>query len=52
LYAYSSSLNNIGVVMRDLVSRNSTDYMSRVSKQENSVIKRLDKLITAFEEQN
>lgn len=52
LYAYSSSLNNIGVVMRDLVSRNSTDYMSRVSKQENSVTKRLDKLITAFEEQN
>ena len=52
LYAYSPSLNGIGVVMRDLVSGNNTDYMSRVSKQEKAVIKRLDKLIETFEEQN
>ncbi len=52
LYAYSSSLKNIGVIMRDLVASNSTDYMSKVSKQEKSVMKHLDKLITTFEEQN
>lgn len=51
LYAYSSSLGGIGVIMRDLVSANSTDYMSRVTKKEKSVNKFLDKLITAYEEQ-
>ncbi len=51
LYAYSSSLGNIGVIMRDLVSSNSKDYMSRVSKKEKSVNKYLEKLITAYEEQ-
>ena len=52
LYAYSSSLNGIGVIMRDLVSGNSTDYMSKVSKKEKSVNKKLEKLINTFEEQN
>ena len=52
LYAYSSSLNAIGVIMRELVGKNSTDYMSRVTKLEKAVVKRLDKLIETFEEQN
>ncbi len=51
LYAYSSSLGGIGVIMRDLVAKNSTDYMSLVSKKEKSVNKYLEKLITAYEEQ-
>ena len=51
LYAYSSSLGGIGVIMRDLVAKNSTDYMSLVSKKEKSVNKFLEKLITAYEEQ-
>lgn len=52
IYAYSSSLNNIGVIMRNLVAEHSTDYMSKVSKNEKTVMKKLDKLIATFEEQN
>ena len=52
MYAYSSSLSGIGVIMRELVSGNSTDYMSKVSKKQKAVDKALDKLITTFEEQN
>ena len=52
MYAYSSSLGNIGVIMRELVGSNSTDYMSKVTKKEKSVNKQLEKLITTFEEQN
>ena len=52
LYAYSSSLGGIGAILRDLASKNSTDYMPMVSKKEKSTNKYLDKLITAFEEQN
>ena len=52
LYAYSSSLNSIGVIMRELVAGNSTDYMSKVSKKQRSVDKCLNKIITTFEEQN
>ena len=52
LYAYSSSLSSIGVIMRELVAGNSTDYMSKVSKKQRSVDKCLNKIITTFEEQN
>ena len=50
LYAYSASLNGIGVMMRQLVERNSTDYMSLVEKQTKSVTRSLEKLVKAYEE--
>ncbi len=50
LYAYSASLNGIGVMMRTLVERNSSDYMSLVQKQTKSVTRALEKLVKAYEE--
>lgn len=50
LYAYSASLNGIGVMMRTLVERNSSDYMSLVEKQTKAVNRALEKLVKAYEE--
>jgi hypothetical protein len=49
IFAYSPVLANVGQVMRDLVTKKSTDYMSAVAKLEKPADKALQKLITAFE---
>ena len=49
IFAYSPVLANVGQVMRDLVTKKSTDYMSAVAKLEKRTETALQKLIAAFE---
>ena len=52
IFAYNYALSDIGLIYRDLVTKNSTDYMSGVQKREPSAIKKLEKLYTSFVENN
>ena len=50
--AVFAPLSDIGLIYRDLVTKNSTDYMSGVQKREPSAIKKLEKLYASFVENN
>ena len=50
LYAYNYALNNIGLVYRDLVTKNNTDYASAIKSKEKAATKLLEKVIAAFED--
>ena len=50
IFAYSPKLSNIGQIMRELVSTNSKNYMSKAASMEKSANKSLAKLVEAFEE--
>jgi len=52
MFAYSPKLSNVGMLMRDLVNGNNTNYMSYAAKFENRVLDSLEKIIVAVEEQN
>lgn len=51
-FVYYASLNNIGMIYRTLVTAKSSDFMSEYAKLEKSAQKSLDKLITAYTENN
>ena len=44
LFAYSPVLSQMGQVMRDLVTNNSTDYMSLVKSKEKAAQKMLERM--------
>ncbi len=48
IYAYNYALNSIGLVYRDLISANSTDYASAVQKKIGAAEKKLDELVDIF----
>lgn len=51
-FVYYSSLNNAGQIYRTLVTNNSTDFASTYAKLEKGALKALDKLVTAYTENN
>ena len=50
LFAYNYALNNAGLLFRELITKNSTDYASLVKKNEKGAQKAMDKLVAAFTE--
>ncbi len=50
IFAYNYALGDIGIIYRDLVTKNSTDYASTVEKREARAVKLLDKLYQSFSE--
>ena len=48
IYAYNYAMNSIGLVYRDLISRNSTDYASAVQKKIGAAEKALEELVDIF----
>lgn len=50
LFAYNYALNNAGLLFRELITKNSTDYASLVKKNEKGAQKAMDKLVAAFNE--
>ncbi|MBQ7301409.1 MAG: extracellular solute-binding protein [Clostridia bacterium] len=52
IYAYNYALNGVGMVYRDLVTKQSKDYVSAVEKIRRGAEKKLDELYEAFNENN
>ena len=50
IYAYNYSLNGIGLIYRDLVSKQADNYVSNVEKKISGAQKQLDKLYDMFSE--
>ena len=50
IFAYNYALGDIGMIYRDLVTKNSTDYASSVEKREARAVKLLDRLYQSFSE--
>ncbi len=49
-YAYSGSMNGMGMIMRELAANKTKDYASYYAKREKGTLKALEKFITNFEE--
>ncbi len=47
-YVYYASLANAGMIYRNLVTKNSNDFMSEWAKMEKSAEKKLETLIAAY----
>ena len=47
-YVYNYALNNIGLIMRDLITSKSSDFVSRYEKMETKANDQLQKIITAY----
>jgi len=52
IYAYNYALNGIGMIYRDLVTGQSSDYTSSVEKLRRGAERELEELYEAFEENN
>ena len=52
IFAYNYALADIGLIYRDLVTKNSVDYMSAVEKRQKSAVKKLENLYNTFMENN
>ncbi|MCQ2431274.1 MAG: hypothetical protein MJ175_01585 [Clostridia bacterium] len=52
VFAYNYALNDAGLLFRNLITGKSNDYISRATKVEKAAQKSLDKLISAFMENN
>ncbi len=52
IYAYNYALNGVGMVYRDLVTKQSKDYVSAVEKIRRGAEKKLGELYEAFNENN
>jgi len=52
IYAYNYALNGIGMIYRDLVTGQSSDYTSSVEKLRRGAERKLEELYEAFEENN
>ena len=50
IFAYNYALGDIGMIYRDLVTKNSTDYASSLEKREARAVKLLDRLYQSFSE--
>ena len=48
IYAYNYALNSIGLVYRELITANSTDYASAVQKKLKAAETKLDELVDIF----
>lgn len=51
-FVYYASLNNVGMIYRTLVTDKSSDFVSTYTKLEKGALSALDKLITAYTENN
>ena len=52
IYAYNYALNGVGMIYRDLVTKQSSDYTSAVEKIRRGAEKKLEELYEAFNENN